>query len=76
MRSALHATRARKPARLVLAVPVASPDSLDALRQEADEVVCLDTPENFMAVGQFYRHFPQLRDAEVSTLLTEAAAAG
>jgi predicted phosphoribosyltransferase len=42
------------------------------LRREADEVVCLDAPDNFMAVGQFYRHFPQLRDAEVTALLAEA----
>jgi putative phosphoribosyl transferase len=74
MRAALQATRARKPARVVLAVPVAAPDSLDALRREADDVVCLDVPENFMAVGQFYRHFPQLRDAEVTALLAEAQA--
>jgi putative phosphoribosyl transferase len=72
MRAALHATRARKPARLVLAVPVAAPDSLSRLRREVDEVVCLDTPENFAAVGQFYRQFPQLRDAEVTALLDEA----
>ena len=74
MRAALQATRARKPARVVLAVPVAAPDSLDALRREADDVVCLDVPENFMAVGQFYRHFPQLRDAEVTALLVKAHA--
>lgn len=72
MRAALQATRARKPARVVLAVPVAAPESLDELRREADEVVCLDAPDNFMAVGQFYRHFPQLRDAEVTALLAEA----
>ncbi|MGA3004794.1 MAG: phosphoribosyltransferase [Acetobacteraceae bacterium] len=74
MRAALQATRARKPARVVLAVPIAAPDSLDDLRHEADDVVCLDAPENFMAVGQFYRHFPQLRDAEVTALLAEAHA--
>lgn len=74
MRAALHATRQRKPARLVLAVPVAAPDSLEHLRHEADEIVCLEAPENFMAVGQFYRHFPQLQDAEVIALLDEAHA--
>jgi putative phosphoribosyl transferase len=74
MRAALQATRARKPARVVLAVPVAAPDSLDALRREADDVICLDAPDSFMAVGQFYRHFPQLRDAEVTALLAEAHA--
>lgn len=74
MRAALQATRARKPARVVLAVPVAAPDALDALRHEADEVICLEAPDGFMAVGQFYRHFPQLRDAEVTALLAEAHA--
>jgi putative phosphoribosyl transferase len=58
MRAALQATGVRKPARVVLAVPVAAPEALDQLRHEADEVVCLDAPETFMAVGQFYRHFP------------------
>lgn len=74
MRAALQATRARKPARVVLAVPVAAPESLDQLRHEADEVLCLHAPSDFMAVGQFYRHFPQLRDAEVTALLAEAHA--
>jgi putative phosphoribosyl transferase len=72
MRAALHATRQRKPARVVLAIPVAAPDSLRRLRREADEIVCLDAPADFMAVGQFYRHFPQLRDAEVTALLDAA----
>jgi putative phosphoribosyl transferase len=72
MRVALCATRRRKPARLVLAVPVASPHSLEALRREADEIICLDAPENFGAVGQYYRQFPQLRDEEVTALLDRA----
>lgn len=72
MRAALRATRRRAPARLVLAVPVASSDTLERLRGEADEVVCLDTPVGFMAVGQFYRQFPQLQDAEVIELLEAA----
>lgn len=72
MRAALRATRHRKPARIVLAVPVAAADALDWLRSEVDEVVCLDTPEDFGAVGYFYRQFPQLRDAEVTALLDEA----
>ena len=65
MLAALRATRRRKPARLVLAVPVAPPDTLERLRSEVDQAVCLETPEDFYAVGQFYRAFPQLRDAEV-----------
>ncbi len=72
MRVALRATRKRKPARLVLAVPVAPPDTLEELRREADETICLDTPADFFAVGQFYRRFAQLRDEEVTVLLDRA----
>jgi putative phosphoribosyl transferase len=72
MQVALRATRRRKPARLVLAVPVAPAHSLEALRNEADETICLNTPEDFFAVGQFYRRFPQLEDDEVTTLLEQA----
>jgi predicted phosphoribosyltransferase len=56
----------------VLAVPVAPPHTIEELRQEADEVICLDTPEDFVAVGHFYRRFPQLRDEEVAALLEQA----
>jgi putative phosphoribosyl transferase len=72
MKVALRVTRRRKPARLVLAVPVAPPDTFEELRGEADETICLDTPAEFFAVGQFYRRFPQLRDEEVTTLLDQA----
>jgi len=71
MIAALHAVRAKKPARLVCAVPVAPPDSLAQIRPYADEVVCLETPEEFMAVGQFYRHFEQVDDDEVVALLAQ-----
>jgi putative phosphoribosyl transferase len=74
-RVALRAVRGGKPARLVLAVPVAPPDSLDALAGEADEVVCLETPEPFGAIGQFYEDFAQLEDDEVIALLRDAARA-
>lgn len=72
MLAALRATRRREPARLVLAVPVAPLDTLRQLELEADETVCLDTPPNFRAVGQFYREFPQLEDEEVIELLDQA----
>jgi putative phosphoribosyl transferase len=74
-RVALRAVRGRGPARLVLAVPVAPQDSLDALAAEADEIVCLETPEPFGAIGQFYADFSQLEDAEVIALLRDAARA-
>jgi putative phosphoribosyl transferase len=69
MIAALHSVRSRKPARLVCAVPVAAPDSLEAVRPYADEVVCLEAPEHFQAVGQFYREFAQVEDDEVVALL-------
>ena len=72
MLAAVRATRKRQPARIVVAVPVASADTVDWLRAEADEVVCLSMPVNFMAVGQFYIQFPQLDDEEVIRLLKEA----
>jgi predicted phosphoribosyltransferase len=69
MIAALHALREKKPARLICAVPVAAPDSLEKVRALADEVVCLHAPPYFRAVGQFYQHFAQVDDAEVETLL-------
>ena len=64
-RAALRATRARKPARLVLAVPVAPTDSLDELRADADDIVCLESHELFGAIGYYYRDFRQISDEEV-----------
>ena len=69
MIAALHAVRARQPARLVCAVPVAAHDSLEKVRPYADEVVCLATPPEFYAVSQFYDVFPQVEDDEVVQLL-------
>lgn len=74
MISALHALRARKPAQLVCAVPVAPADTVEKIRDYADEVVCLSTPEFFQAVGQFYADFPQVDDEEVIEILREAGA--
>jgi predicted phosphoribosyltransferase len=72
MIAALHAMRARHPARLVCAVPVASVEAAEKVRRDADELVALDTPAMFYAVGQFYRDFAQVSDAEVIALLREA----
>jgi predicted phosphoribosyltransferase len=73
MIAALHAMRARGPRLLVCAVPVASLDAVSKVRAYADEVVCLQTPEIFYAVGQFYRSFPQVDDSEVIALLRPAS---
>ena len=69
MIAALHSVRARHPARLVCAVPVAAPESLEKVRSHADEIVCLDAPFGFHAVGQFYRIFDQVPDHEVVAVL-------
>jgi putative phosphoribosyl transferase len=72
MRVALQAVRRRGPGRLVLAVPVAPPETLAALREEVDEAVCLETPTGLGAIGFCYRDFHQLSDAEVTDLLARA----
>lgn len=69
MIAALHGLRQQQPAKLICAVPVSPPDTLEQVRPLADEVLCLQTPEWFQAVGQFYRHFDQVEDEEVITLL-------
>jgi predicted phosphoribosyltransferase len=69
MIAALHAIREQRPAWLICAVPVSPPDTLDAVSKYADETVCLETPSNFNAVGQFYREFHQVEDADVTTAL-------
>ncbi len=69
MISALHGLRNRKPAQLICAVPVSPPDTLNKITALADEVVCLETPGNFQAVGQFYEDFPQIEDDEVIEIL-------
>jgi putative phosphoribosyl transferase len=73
MRVALRAVRRRNPAHLVLAVPVAAPETLRAFRKEANETVCLQTPVMLGAIGFYYRDFHQMSDAEVTDLLARAA---
>lgn len=73
MEAALHATRRAGPKRLVLAVPVAPPDTIERLRPQVDEVVCLMVPAFLGAIGSFYRDFHQLRDEDVTELLQQAA---
>jgi predicted phosphoribosyltransferase len=68
-RAALHATRMRKPRKLVLAVPVAPTEALAGMREEADDVVCLEDHEIFGAIGYFYSDFHQISDQEVIAIL-------
>ena len=72
MVAALHAVRAHQPARLICAVPVASPEGLSLVRSLADEVVCLHAPEDFGAVGNFYSSFEQVEDEQAMRLLNES----
>lgn len=71
--AAVRSLRGRQPARIVMAVPVGSPSAVARLAAVADEVVCLDTPDWFMAVGQFYRDFSPTSDAEVEACLASSA---
>jgi len=73
-RAALQVARAHGARRVVLAVPVAPPDTVAAMREVADEVVCLEAPVGFSAVGQWYDDFTQTPDVEVVRLLDAAAA--
>ena len=73
MRAAMAAARHHQPARLVVAVPTAAPETCAELQAEADEVVCATTPEPFYAVGFWYADFTQVTDAEVRDLLAQAA---
>jgi predicted phosphoribosyltransferase len=68
-RAALQAVRMRNPSKLILAVPVAPTDTLQKLRSEADEIICLEDYENFGAIGLFYSDFRQVSDTEVTELL-------
>jgi predicted phosphoribosyltransferase len=69
MRAAAAALREQLPARIVVGVPVSSPDTCDEFRDEVDEVVCAMTPEPFHGVGRWYEDFSQTTDDEVRELL-------
>ncbi|HEX7022111.1 MAG TPA: phosphoribosyltransferase, partial [Trueperaceae bacterium] len=74
MRAAVKALQQKEPARIVVAVPVAAPETCESLREEVDQVICARTPEPFLGVGRWYRFFPQVTDDEVRNLLKRAAA--
>lgn len=71
VRAALRALRQKNPARLILAVPVGAPDSVESMRSECDEVFCLVAPDPFHAVGVHYDDFTQTTDGEVKQLLED-----
>jgi putative phosphoribosyl transferase len=74
MKAAARAVRRHEPARIVIAVPVASRATCDRFREEVDEVLCAITPEPFYAVGNWYEDFSQTSDHEVRELLALSAA--
>src|SRR3989442_15414962 len=73
MRAAVAALRQREVGKIVVAVPVGSPETCAEFEEEVDETVCAITPEFFRAVGQFYEDFSQTADEEVRELLARAA---
>lgn len=76
MRAAARAARQRRPARLVVAVPIGAAETCQELSSEVDEVVCAITPEPFHAVGLWYEEFSQTSDEEVRALLARSAHGG
>lgn len=76
MIAALQAVQTQKPHELIVAVPVSSPDRLGEVRRWCDDMVCLFSPKEFWAIGQFYEDFAQVEDEEVVKLLRAFAPAG
>jgi predicted phosphoribosyltransferase len=72
MHAAVQALRLKRPRRIVVAVPIAAPETCAAFRQEVDDVVCAATPDLFFAVGLWYEDFSQTTDEEVRDLLARA----
>jgi putative phosphoribosyl transferase len=73
MRAAVRALRLHAPARVIVAVPIAAAETCEAIRREADEIVCALTPRPFVSVGIWYEDFSQTTDEEVCRLLRRAA---
>ena len=71
MRAAIQALRLQKPARIIVALPLAPRDTVTMLAREADDVVCLYHPEPFIAIGCWYKDFTQVTDEEVRDLLKD-----
>jgi predicted phosphoribosyltransferase len=76
MHAAIKALRQQQPARIVVAVPTASPETCDELKREVDEVICATMPDPFYAVGLWYEDFSQTTDEEVRELLARGTGAG
>ena len=72
MRVAVAALKEKQPKRMIVAVPVAAPEACNELKDEVDEIICLETPPSFSAVGLWYDDFSQVTDHEVRELLARA----
>ena len=76
MQAAVEAVRTQQPSRIVVAVPVGAPETCERLRQIADEVVCIESPASFQAVGAWYERFDQTTDDEVLRTLAVVRSPG
>jgi putative phosphoribosyl transferase len=74
MRAAVIALRGQEPARIIVAVPTAAPETCEALKGEVDEIVCVATPRPFLGIGASYEEFSQMTDEEVRELLEQEGA--
>jgi len=74
VRAAIRGLKRKAPEKVVLAVPVAPPSTVESLREEVDELVCLEAPEMFRAISLYYRAFEQVNDEEVTRILDSARA--
>ena len=72
MHAGIEALRQQKPARIIVAVPTAAPETCEEMKAKADDVICAITPEPFHAVGRWYQDFSQTTDEEVSVLLPQS----
>jgi putative phosphoribosyl transferase len=73
MRAAVLALRQQQPAGIIVAVPVAAPETCADFETEVEQTICLETPEPFFAVGLYYRHFAQVTDEQVRELIKQSA---
>lgn len=72
MKAAIEALRAHKPEKIIVAVPVSPPDTYMEIKEQVDEIVCIDTPQPFYGVGMWYDDFSQTTDEEVKEYMNQA----
>ena len=73
LKACLKSLRHQKPSRIIVAVPVAPPESLRRLQSEADEIICLQQPKNFNSVSQYYDHFEEVTDEDIKKMMEALA---